>query len=183
MSCGLSLHGWPGEDYALTTLLWNSFDMRLLRHLLSPLLASGLSRDNCRDGMTVGSNSGVIQRRLIAVIRRTAVVWGSLWLLSGSLSLAQTTQSVMLAWDTDTDPTVVGYNNLDYGTSSGSLTQTENVGNVSTATVPGLTAGETYYFAVTAYNAAGVNSAYSNEVSFTPFGALQPITVLANQDD
>jgi hypothetical protein len=75
--------------------------------------------------------------------------------------------SVTLAWNANTDPTVVGYN-LMYGTSSASLTQKVNVGKVTTATVPALTVGTTYYFAVTAYNAAGVNSAHSNEVSFKP---------------
>ena len=42
-------------------------------------------------------------------------------LLPGSSSQAQTTQSVTLAWNTDTDPTVVGYN-LWYGTSSETYT-------------------------------------------------------------
>jgi hypothetical protein len=78
--------------------------------------------------------------------------------------------SVTLAWNTDTDPTVVGYN-LNYGTSSGSLTQTEDVGNTTTATVSGLTAGTTYFFAVTAYNAAGVNSVNSNIMSYTPLSS------------
>jgi hypothetical protein len=91
--------------------------------------------------------------------------------------LANTTlaaaSNVALAWNTDADPTVVGYN-LDYGTSSGSLTTTQDVGNVTTATVSGLTAGTTYYFAVTAYNAAGVNSAYSNFVSYTPSVTSNP---------
>jgi hypothetical protein len=59
--------------------------------------------------MTVGLNCRVLQNRLIATILWTAVAWGSLSLMSGSLSLAQTTQSVTLAWNLDTDPTVVGF--------------------------------------------------------------------------
>jgi hypothetical protein len=39
------------------------------------------------------------------------------------------------------------------------------VGNVTRATVNGLQAGLTYYFAVTATNSAGLESDYSNEVS------------------
>jgi hypothetical protein len=61
----------------------------------------------------------------------------------------------------------MGYN-LYYGTSSTSMTQTQRVGGSTQATISGLTTGKTYYFAVTAYNAAGSNSAYSNIVSFTP---------------
>jgi len=52
-------------------------------------------------------------------------------------------QSVSLAWDTDTDPSVVGYN-VNYGTSSGSYTQTLNAGSTTSATVPSLAAGQTY---------------------------------------
>ena len=148
MSCGFSLHGRPGEDCVLTTPRRNNFDMTILRNLFSPLLGSSLLRNSRRACVTFGLNSTVIQNRLFAIIRWTTIVAATLCLLSGSLSLAQTTQSVTLAWNTDTDPTVTGYK-VDYGTSSGSYTQTENVGNVTAATVSGLTAGTTYYFAVT----------------------------------
>jgi hypothetical protein len=89
------------------------------------------------------------------------------------LSLAQAAQSVALAWNADTDPTVVGYNVI-YGTSSGTYTQTLNVGNSTTATVPSLTAGQTYYFAGTAHNAAAQNSISSNQVSFTASASPTP---------
>jgi hypothetical protein len=83
----------------------------------------------------------------------------------GSLSPAQAAQSVTLAWNPDTDPTVVGYR-LHDGTSSGNYSQTIEVGNTTTATVSNLTAGRRYYFTVTAYNAAGLESLPSNQVSF-----------------
>jgi hypothetical protein len=53
------------------------------------------------------------------------------------------------------------------GLSSGNYTQTIGVGNATAVTVTNLISGSTYYFAVTAYNAAGVDSLYSNEVSYT----------------
>jgi hypothetical protein len=109
----------------------------------------------------------------VASIRFAAIFWGILFLLCRSLAEGQTTQSITLAWDIDTDPTVVGYN-LNYGTSADSLTQVQNVGDLTTAKVSGLTAGVTYYFAVTAYDADGVNSAYSNEVSLTLAAAPTP---------
>lgn len=51
-----------------------------------------------------------------------------------------------------------------YGTAPGAYTQTIDAGKVGTYKVSSLGNG-TYYFAVTAYNAAGTESAYSNEVS------------------
>ncbi len=51
------------------------------------------------------------------------------FILLGSFSVAQAaTQSVSLAWNVDSDPSVVGYN-VNYGTSSGSYTQTLNAGS------------------------------------------------------
>jgi hypothetical protein len=52
------------------------------------------------------------------------------------------------------------------GLSSGNYTQTTGVGSATSVTVTNLISGSTYYFAVTAYNAAEVDSPYSNEVSF-----------------
>jgi len=138
--------------------------MKVLRHLFSAVSASDFSRDSWRDGATVGLTSRMIRNGLVGIIRWTAVVGGSLLILFGSSVVAQ---SVSLAWNADTDPTVVGYN-VHYGTSSTSLTTTKSAGAATTYTVSGLTTGQIYYFAVTAYNAAGANSAYSNEVSYTP---------------
>ena len=58
---------------------------------------------------------------------------------------------------------LAGYK-IYYGTSSGSYTQNINVNNVTTYTVPNLTDGLTYYFAVTAYDTSMNESGYSNEV-------------------
>lgn len=73
---------------------------------------------------------------------------------------------VTLAW-TETDPSVVGYK-VYYGTASGSYQLSNDVGNNTTATITSLQAGTTYYFAVTAYNSTGVQSGYSNQVSYAP---------------
>jgi uncharacterized repeat protein (TIGR02543 family) len=69
-----------------------------------------------------------------------------------------------LAWDPETDFSVVGYK-VYYGTASRTYGVPINVGNVATYTLIGLTQGITYYIAVTAYNAANYESGYSNEVS------------------
>ena len=64
------------------------------------------------------------------------------------------------------EPDLAGYK-VHYGTASGSYTTSVDVHKVTTAIVTGLTAGQTYYFAATAYNAANNASGYSNQVSYT----------------
>jgi fibronectin type 3 domain-containing protein len=71
---------------------------------------------------------------------------------------------IRLAWDANTEPDVAGYK-IYYGTSSKSYTGSVDVGNVTSYTLTGLTQGQTYYIAVTAYNTSGSESNYSGEVS------------------
>ena len=82
-------------------------------------------------------------------------------LFLGLLSPVHAAESVTLAWDAER---AVGYR-LHYGTASGNYTQIQDVGNRTMATVSNLTAGQTWFFVVTAYNAGG-ESPPSNEVSF-----------------
>ena len=82
--------------------------------------------------------------------------------LSATVSLGQ---SVTLAWNPSTDPTVVGYN-ISYGGASGNYTNTLSAGNATNMTIPGLIEGATYYFAATTYNNLGIQSPFSGEVSF-----------------
>ena len=77
---------------------------------------------------------------------------------------------VALAWDapsTNTNGTALqdlaGYK-VHYGTAPGSYTGSVDVGTVTSCSISGLGAG-TYYLVVTAYNKAGAESTYSNEVS------------------
>lgn len=74
-----------------------------------------------------------------------------------------------LSWDpptTNADGTpltdLAGYK-LYYGTTSGNYTNSVDVGNINTYKISGLAEGLTYYFTVTAYDAAGNESEYSNE--------------------
>ena len=68
-----------------------------------------------------------------------------------------------LAWDPVVNPNLDSYR-LYYGTDSGSYVQKLAVGNVTQHTVTGLSSGTRYYFAVTAIDASGAESIYSNEV-------------------
>lgn len=78
--------------------------------------------------------------------------------------------SVSLAWDRNTEPDVIGYR-LRLGTISGAYTHTIDVANATSATVPNLTEGVTYFFAVVAYNSSLLESAPSNQVSYLVPGA------------
>src|SRR2546430_3971579 len=84
----------------------------------------------------------------------------ALLLLTSYTAAAQIT----LAWDASTSM-VDGYW-LYYGTQSGTYTARSDMGTATTFTVSGLTSGETYYFAVTAYDRTdNIESAFSNAVS------------------
>jgi hypothetical protein len=89
---------------------------------------------------------------------------------------AQAAQAV-LSWSaptTNTDGTPIkslsGYK-VFLGTASGNYSQNVNVGNVNSYTVANLTDGTTYYFAVTAYDASGNASGYSNQATYTTLSA------------
>jgi hypothetical protein len=91
----------------------------------------------------------------------------SLWagLVTARAAVAQTF-TLTLAWDASPDAGVTGYR-LYYGVASGQYTNSITVGNTTMATVTNLVKGVTYYFATTAYNASGVESPFSNEVTYT----------------
>ncbi|MDA8166010.1 MAG: fibronectin type III domain-containing protein [Desulfobacteraceae bacterium] len=88
----------------------------------------------------------------------------SLWMVLQSP--AAMAAQVRLAWDANTETDLAGYK-LHYGTTSGNYNQTVDVGNQTNFLLTGLTDGQTYYFAATAYDTAGLASGYSNEVSWT----------------
>ncbi len=111
--------------------------------------------------------------RVVFVVLMLSLVFNSAILFAGSAQLSWTPPT------TNTDGTALkdlaGYK-LYYGTTSGKYTQSVKAGNVTSYTVPNLTDGATYYFAATAYNTTGTESAYSNEVSKTT-AALQSLTI------
>ena len=80
-------------------------------------------------------------------------------------------ENIRIAWDANTEPNIGGYR-VSYGTTAGSHPTTVDVGNQTTALVPGLTAGQRYYFVVTAYNTTGTVSPPSTEVSAVALGVV-----------
>ena len=72
--------------------------------------------------------------------------------------------SVTLAWDPVTLTNVAGYK-LFWGTASRSYAQS-NVTAATTSTVTNLAPGQRYYFAATVFLDSGLESDYSDEVSY-----------------
>ena len=89
---------------------------------------------------------------------------------SGSRTTRASTESVKLTWEVSGDSRVQGYE-VHYGPASGQYTFTpiDVAGHGSnTTTVPSLSNGETYYFAVRSRNTDGSQvSAFSNEICTT----------------
>lgn len=90
-------------------------------------------------------------------------------MLVGVCAWARADDWVTLAWDPNSEPDLGGYI-VYYGVRSRLYTNAINVGNVTTNTVTGLVEGVLYYFAVTAYNTHGLESDYSDEVTYLAGG-------------
>jgi len=101
----------------------------------------------------------------ISLIRRPGALAGIGLFVAGSPLRAQSAATVALAWDPPSSGAGIAGYRVYYGTSSGSYSQTINVGSTTTATVWNLAPGKTYYFVVTDYNSLGLESGASNEVS------------------
>ncbi|GJL61096.1 MAG: hypothetical protein NPIRA03_39530 [Nitrospirales bacterium] len=95
--------------------------------------------------------------------------FSSLWVMVFFLCFFPTNSlagEVTLAWN----PPSAEYGGfiVAYGTSSGSYTESQDVGAQSIYTVTSLNPGQTYYFAVKAYDRARkIESPFSNQVSVT----------------
>ena len=73
---------------------------------------------------------------------------------------------VTIAWDANTESDLAGYI-FFYGTSSGSYSNSIDVGNNTEYTLTGLIEGTTYYFAAKAYDTSNNESDYSQELVYT----------------
>lgn len=86
----------------------------------------------------------------------------------GGAAPASAIGTATLTWNAPDDPAVVGYR-VYYGAASRSYLQARgaglDAGSPTTYVVDGLPLGSTYYFAVTAVDAMGNESAFSNEAS------------------
>jgi fibronectin type 3 domain-containing protein len=103
--------------------------------------------------------------------------------LSAFISMASSIEAnaaeVTLAWDANAEPGIEGYN-LYYGSSSRNYPDKIDVGNVTISTIKKLQEGQTYYFAVTAYDTGRNESLFSEEISYTVPPANQVFTITAS---
>ena len=92
-------------------------------------------------------------------------------LIAAVMFLAFTTTAwvadMTFAWDANTEPDLAGYK-VHWGLSSTiPFTDEVDVGNVLTHQLTDLVEGTTYFFAVTAYDTEGNESAYSDILEYT----------------
>ena len=102
--------------------------------------------------------------------------------LACSLALAARladAESVALSWDKNSEPDIAGYR-IHYGTAAAPDSEVIEVKTAS-GTIPNLVTGVTYSFAVSAYNTAWRESAYSQPIVYTAGSTrVIPPAVLAN---
>jgi Fibronectin type III domain len=101
-----------------------------------------------------------------------AHVWLKCWGVSFALlwhlpvTAAPPTSSVTLTWNPNPSPAIAGYN-IYSGGISGIYTNKISADNTTSVTLSNLVVGSIYYFAATCYDAAGDESAFSNEAVYT----------------
>ncbi len=84
-------------------------------------------------------------------------------------ALAQS--SPTLIWNSNPESDIAGYI-VHLGTVSGNYSVVQDVGNVTSYAFTGLSSTTVYYCAVKAYNASGLVSGFSSEISFSPQPAI-----------
>ncbi len=101
-------------------------------------------------------------------VRTLGILIGLLLLLG--VPMAAQADSVSLTWDPNTEEDLAGYK-VYVGTTPAAYTDIIDVGHVTTYTISDLVPGETYFFAVTAYDIFANESNFSTELSTTISGA------------
>jgi len=104
-------------------------------------------------------------------LQKFGVVVGVVLTWFFACAIAKAASSVSLEWAPNTDPAVAGYN-VYYGGVSRDYTNAISAGNSTQAVVEGLVEGQSYYFAVTAYDVFGDESDYSGETVYIVPGWL-----------
>jgi hypothetical protein len=131
----------------------------------------------------MNTGNGLRKGQLITSKSFLAMIFALVIFFAGQATCFAT--NVSLQWDPATDPSVAGYK-VYYqadsstqpfsGTGATNGASPINVQNLTSATVSGLDPSHAYNFAVTAYNASGVESPYSN-IAYVPESAPPAISL------
>jgi len=107
-------------------------------------------------------------RRLTLLFKRLLFVYSLVLLLTALATRAEAENSAILSWDASETTDVAGYT-VYYGTASGNYGYSIDAGTATTYDITTLDLKEetTYFFAVTAYTSDGLESGYSEEISYT----------------
>ena len=116
-------------------------------------------------GLAIGTYAGTVTVRAskggsVSIPVTLTVKTGT----STSTSPSSSSTTATISWSLNAEPDLAGYK-LYMGTASGVYSSTTPVGKVTSYTISNLGVGTTYYFAVTAYDTSGNESAISHEVS------------------
>ena len=104
-------------------------------------------------------------------VRTLGILIGLLLLLG--VPMAAQADSVSLTWNPNTEEDLAGYK-VYVGTMPAAYTDVIDVGHVTTYTIFDLVPGETYFFAVTAYDIFANESNYSTEASIAIYEPPPP---------
>jgi len=89
----------------------------------------------------------------------------------------QAGRSVTFAWDRNSETNIADYR-IHYGGASRTYTSMASTGNATSVTIGNLAEGVTYYFAATAYDIFGLESDFSDEISYlVPMAAVVQVRV------
>ncbi len=116
-------------------------------------------------GLTAGTYTATVSVAAAGATNTPQLIPVTLTIASPT-STSSATSSATLTWNANTEGDLAGYK-VYRGTSSGTYGAPIATlqGNITSYVATGLEIGTTYYFAVTAYDTAGNESLYSNEVS------------------
>jgi hypothetical protein len=115
-----------------------------------------------------------------AVVLRSSIMGltrllGVMLILTSVLAVSQfptfAAGSVTLTWNPSTDSNVTGYR-IYNGVASRNYTNIVDTGDATSVTVSNLAEGTTHFFAATAYNILGMESEFSDEISYTVPGTI-----------
>jgi hypothetical protein len=113
----------------------------------------------------------------VARVKRVALgvlLMGSIIVLCSMTSFGAST--VKLAWDASPDGHIAGYN-VYYGNAPHSYPNEVPVGNSLATTISGLADGKTYFVSVTAVDDTGIESDFSDEITYSTPGVNQSPTI------